>query len=97
MREDMMSDQSYEGIELGDIVRDTITGFTGVAVAYTTWLNKCRRIGVQCCDLKDGKPVDLQTFDIEQLVIKRKGKKPEKPHTGGGGRPDAVQRQAATR
>lgn len=30
--------------QLGDKVRDAITGFKGIAMAQTTWLNGCRRI-----------------------------------------------------
>lgn len=82
-----MADLTYEDIALGDTVRDTITGYTGVVIAYTTWLNKCRRISVQSTELKDGKPIDHVVFDIEQLELVKKGKQHEKPPTGGV-RPD---------
>jgi hypothetical protein len=74
---------SYEDIELGDEAKDTITGYKGVVVAFTTWLNKCRRLTLQSRELKDGKPIDVQVFDIEQLQLVKKGKQPEKPYTGG--------------
>src|SRR5690349_8071573 len=74
---------TYEDIELGDVVRDTITCYVGVVVAYTTWLNKCRRITVQSRELKDGKPIEACAFDIEQLEIVEKGTQPDKPFTGG--------------
>jgi hypothetical protein len=56
-------------IQNGDTVRDTITGFTGVAVAITTWLNGCTRITVQSKSLHEGKPIEPQTFDTEQMEV----------------------------
>lgn len=56
-------------IENGQEVRDTITGFTGIVVATTEWLNGCRRITVQSPELKDGRPVDTVTFDEPQLKL----------------------------
>lgn len=56
------------GIVLGDRVRDSITGFEGVAVARTDWLHGCVRYGVQSAELKDGKPIEPQWFDEPQLV-----------------------------
>ena len=32
---------------LGDEVKDTITGFKGIVVARTEWLNGCARVTVQ--------------------------------------------------
>lgn len=91
-----MSTWSYEDIELGDTVRDSISGLTGIVVAYTTWLNRCRRITVQPKELKDGKPVDHSCFDIEQLELIKKGTQPKKPFTGGD-RQDVAARSAVSR
>ena len=33
-------------INLGDRVKDTLTGFSGIVVAKTDWLNVCARMGV---------------------------------------------------
>jgi len=55
-------------IKLGDKVRDTITGFTGVVVGITNWLNGCTRYGIQHEKLKDGKPLDIEWFDDSQVV-----------------------------
>lgn len=83
-RERHMLSDNYEQIQLGDIAKDAITGYEGVVVAYTTWLNRCRRITLQAREMKDGKPIENQTFDIEQLVLVSKGQQPRKPYTGGG-------------
>lgn len=56
-------------IKLGDKVTDIVTGYTGIAVGKTEWLNKCVRIAVQKQELHDGKPVEQQWFDSEQLVV----------------------------
>lgn len=83
-------------VKVGDIVRDTISGFEGVAVAATEWLNGCVRILIQPKKLHDGKPVESQTFDVEQLkVLKRANAEALAPT--GGDRPWAVQRPNAKR
>jgi hypothetical protein len=42
-------------VQLGDRVRDRMTGFSGIAIAITEWLYNCRRITVQPTELdKDG-------------------------------------------
>lgn len=56
-------------IELGDLVADKISGFQGVVVAITEWLHACKRITIQPSELKDGKPIDNETFDYLQLKI----------------------------
>ncbi len=59
-------------IELGDLVRDRISGYEGIVIGITDWLYGCRRPMVQATALKDGKPVDAQSFDEPQLeIVKR--------------------------
>ena len=78
-----------DGIELGDLVRDRITGFEGVVECISEWLNSCRRITVTPTKLdENGNPISNRTFDAPQLEIveagyfdKPKIKKGEK--TGG--------------
>lgn len=55
-------------IRLGDRVKDRITGFTGIVICETTWLNGCRRFGLQPEKLHEGKPVEDRYFDEGQLV-----------------------------
>lgn len=66
--------KAIEGtIELGDKVRDKITGFTGIAVATSIWLYGCNRIVVQPTELdKDGGKKCTDTFDEFQLEILEK-------------------------
>lgn len=71
-------------IELGDIAKDKITGFSGVVTCITTWLNGCIRMNLQPETLKDGKPGDQETFDIQQLELVKK-RKIDPPTTRPGG------------
>jgi hypothetical protein len=56
-------------ISLGDKVKDKISGFTGIAIGQTTWLNGCVRITVQGPTDKDGKLTQSECFDIQQLEV----------------------------
>lgn len=68
---------------LGDKVKHTITPFEGIVISRTEWYNGCLRYMVQSQDLKDGKPVDPQSFDDEELVAAGEGVKPSRRETGG--------------
>ncbi len=54
-------------IKLGDLVVDSVSGFKGVAIAQTTFLHGCRRVGIQPRIDKDGKLPNAQWFDEPQL------------------------------
>lgn len=57
-------------IELGDIAKDAVSGFTGVVVADTVWLHGCRRFTLASQKLKeDGSTQENHTFDENQLVL----------------------------
>lgn len=71
-------------IKPGDLVQDKITGFKGIAVVRSEWLNGCIRIQVQPQVLHEGKPVDAQPFDQEQLeLLKARAHFSEALPTGG--------------
>lgn len=59
-------------VELGDLVRDHVTKFEGVVTGITEWLYNCRRAVVQPREIKDGKPVESQSFDVDGLEIVKK-------------------------
>jgi hypothetical protein len=59
-------------IDLGDRVKDSITGFQGIVVIVSEYLQGCRRIVVQPEALHEGKPVEPQYFDEPQLVLVKK-------------------------
>jgi hypothetical protein len=55
-------------ITLGCICKDTISGFKGVAIACTSWINGCVRWTISPQGLtKDGAPRDYLSFDVEQI------------------------------
>jgi hypothetical protein len=72
---------------LGDRVKDAVTGFTGVCIARYEWLNGCIRYEVQSEKLKDGKPVDGVTFDQGQLTLVKGGVVNVVPQPTGGPMP----------
>jgi len=55
--------------QLGQQVKDIITGFSGVVVAKTRYLHGVCRASVQPRDLKDGGIQKEQDFDLNQLSI----------------------------
>lgn len=75
-------------IELGDHAKDTITGFNGIVVGDTQWLHGCRRLSLQPKDLKDGKPIDMLSFDEPQLVLVEPEAQPVGSRKTGGPRPE---------
>lgn len=84
-------------VELGDKVRDPITGFKGTAVAVTQWLFGCRRISIQPEGLdKDGDMFAVQAFDEPQLKVTKRANTPAKVvalrRAEGGPRPNVGQK-----
>ncbi len=65
-------------IELGDRVKDVVTGFRGIVIAVTEWLQGCTTVTVRSEELKDGKPIDSISFDEPQLQILAKSIVPSK-------------------
>ena len=71
---------------MGDRVRDRISGWTGIVIGCTHWLNGCIRYGVQKEKLqpKEGKFEDVPWFDEQQLeLVKRGAFNAETKPTGG--------------
>lgn len=54
--------------ELGDKVRDRISGFIGVVTGRFMYLNGCVRLGIDATELKDGRPHDV-TIDESQVEV----------------------------
>ena len=75
-------------INLGDKVKDSVTGFAGIVVAKTEWLHGCIRIMVQPDKLqKDGSLADAVQFDEPQLIMVKPKKVPEGSRLTGGPKP----------
>lgn len=82
-------------IELGDLVRDKISGYEGIVIAETRWLNMCTRYTLQARGTGEkGKPIDSQTFDENDCVLKAKDPlgyfRSESEPANGGPAPEPV-------
>ena len=60
-------------INLGDRVKDKITGLGGIAIGVTNWLYGCRRFVIQPEEGKDGKPAETFVVDEPQLDVVKVG------------------------
>jgi len=69
--------------KLGSVVKDRVTGFSGIIVYRTQWLNNCNTYGVKPQELKDGVPMKTQHFDEPDLSLMEKEKFKAKRDTGG--------------
>jgi hypothetical protein len=80
-------------IKLGDRARDKITGFEGIVIARTDWLYNCVRFVIQPSALnKDGKPIESESFDEDQLELVVPEAAVEKQTKTGGPMPEPERR-----
>ena len=71
-------------VNLGDRVRDKVTGFEVVATARYQYMNGCERYCVEPMVDKGGKLVDAQTFDVQRLdVVQPRVASVKASNTGG--------------
>jgi hypothetical protein len=93
----MKNSNSDHVVELGDLVQDRVSGFTGIATSLTEYLNGCRRVQISP-KVKDDNSLDNERyFDEPQLkVIESQAfKRVENSSEGarpGGPRPDTPAR-----
>lgn len=55
--------------ELGQEVKDKITGFAGIVIGRTQWLTNCNTYSIKSKELKDGKPMESVGFDEPSLDL----------------------------
>lgn len=80
-------------IKLGDKVKDTITGFEGIAIAKTEFINGCIQFEVVPKIKKGEKYPEAISIDEQHLeVITSKAKKIKKEENGGATRIGALRR-----
>lgn len=73
-------------INLGDKVKDTITGLEGIVIAKIIYLNGCIQYEVQPKGLdKDGKIIKSAWIDEGQLIPKKRTKVEKEKGPGGSG------------
>lgn len=69
-------------IELGNTVRDIVSGFQGIATADVKYLNGCRQLCVKP-KTEDGKMPEAHYIDINQLQYVDNGVAVVASNTGG--------------
>ena len=70
--------------KLGDKAKCKVSGFTGVVVAETRWLNGCIRITLQPPAKNDGTLPASETFDVGQIeIVKAMAVRPAPSDDGG--------------
>lgn len=83
---------SHFKFNLGDEVKDSVTGVTGIVSSKTEFLNGCKRYGLEQPQKKDGSIPDVITVDEQQLLLVKALKvnvgqplngEPKKAFTGG--------------
>ena len=75
-------------IKLGEIYKDSVTGFTGMAMGITYYLHGCEQVGLQPIKLdNDGRPHKWGWFDVARLVHVK-----ENNRDNGGPRPFAPEK-----
>lgn len=82
---------SEKMIELGDKVRDRISGLEGIVIGLTKWLYGCVRVSIQPQESKDGRPADSFTIDEPQCELVKSGaieRPQEQPASRHGNRSD---------
>lgn len=70
-------------VSLGDLARDTISGFQGIVTSKHDYLNGCTRFGLAPQTLKDGKPIETCIFDQEQVELVEARPRPAPTPKGG--------------
>lgn len=83
-------------IQLGQKVRDPLSGLVGQVVTISDWLYGCTRIGIQPDGNKDGKPFDIFYIDEPQVEIVEETKLAPAPPRHGP-RPDEGRRAEGSR
>jgi hypothetical protein len=69
-----MKQLPFDPVQLGDRVKDPVSGVVGIATSITIWLHGCIRVGVQSeKPTNEGRSAEIQYFDQSQLVIVKKG------------------------
>ena len=77
-------------ITLGNRVKDKVSGFVGIAISKTEYLNGCIQYGVQPQTKESDKKPETEFFDAEQLEVLKTGGlvNPEREIKTGGGHRD---------
>ncbi|MEP5730306.1 MAG: hypothetical protein ABJL67_13170 [Sulfitobacter sp.] len=59
---------AFDGLQLGDLAKDTLTGFQGILVAANQNISGCDQVAIQPIS-QDGKFEDCRWFDVERVAV----------------------------
>lgn len=79
-----MTEKTFK-FQLGDEVKDKITGFKGIIRGRTQYLTGCNTYGLQNQKLNNQKPADWQWFDEDLLILVKEKKIVLNRREGDGG------------
>ncbi len=79
-------------IDLGDKVKDKVSGYVGIAVCRSSYLQGCDRISIQAIVKKNEKPLSWQSFDEPQLKVLKKCAVKQGNKITGGWKPDSAEK-----
>lgn len=74
MPNDERKEENSMKFEMGEVVKDRVTGFKGVILAQSLYFTGCRHYGLCAQGLKDERPIPWEWFD-ETRLVKVKGAK----------------------
>jgi len=60
-------------VELGDRVKDVVTGFSGIAAGITKFLTGCDQVLIDPGVGEDGKLIESHCFDIMRVEVVEEG------------------------
>ena len=62
--------KTAQALKLGSLVKDSITGFTGIAIARTEFAYGCVHIRIQATGMTEaGEPVGAHSFDDQRIEV----------------------------
>ena len=71
--------------EFGDIIKDTVTGFTGIFTGFSTYSTGCAQLFLTPKVQDDGKYPEGSWIDIDRLKVVKKDTSGIKPNMRSGG------------
>jgi len=77
-------------MNLGDVVRDIITGFEGIITSKCDYITGCTHFGIAPTELKDGRPQDSYYLDEQRLIFVKKSELSESSIRKGGPQRDPI-------
>lgn len=66
-------------VQLGDKVKEAVSGLVGIVVCESLSLSGCRQVCIAPQEVKDGKPVEGSWYDDSRCTVVEKGAVPVSP------------------